>query len=506
LAREVHIQIRTALRDKVEIRSGGHHSLPCQLIRWLPVVFAPFEITMERISAFLLLIFFIGLFTSSKGDFEQPLSHCCNLGQQWGQENLQCTAFPAPVVGIPNEQQAVCLSAVHICCLRKHRERQCDLGKQSARADRECSVTREWGGEAHKDCCEGCKLGLVAGSMAMSCSFRNFKFGAPWDEAYFSCCQQALSQIYPDSPNLRPQSNNNQNAAITNEPQSPQQNAIEEDLCERFPGELCAQVCVPTAGSFRCECREGFQLLADGKSCQQTTQNDRCSVNNLCAQKCTDTGLAIECSCLPGYELALDDISCSDIDECTIGVDTCDLLTERCINEEGSFKCIKRDGSSSATSWSPYAQPRMPTGENGGASQESQSSGRCPKGFQFNAESRVCDDVNECSRREPVCPAPMACTNTIGSFTCSRQLSQEVSCPAGFRFSSELETCVDIDECKENANICPQSRPFCVNVQGSFSCQQDSNDNAILGTPVTCPAGYKFNPEIQTCEGKNQST
>ena len=53
-------------------------------------------------------------------------------------------------------------------------------------------------------------------------------------------------------------------------------NRAEEDLCARFPGELCAQVCVPTSGSsYRCECREGFQLLADGKSCQQSTQNDR---------------------------------------------------------------------------------------------------------------------------------------------------------------------------------------------------------------------------------------
>lgn len=33
----------------------------------------------------------------SLGDFEQPLSHCCNLGLKWGVENLQCTAFPAPV-------------------------------------------------------------------------------------------------------------------------------------------------------------------------------------------------------------------------------------------------------------------------------------------------------------------------------------------------------------------------------------------------------------------------
>lgn len=50
----------------------------------------------------------------------------------------------------------------------------------------------------------------------------------------------------------------------------------EEDLCAAFPGELCAHICVPTSGgSYKCECRDGFQLLADGKSCQQTTQHDR---------------------------------------------------------------------------------------------------------------------------------------------------------------------------------------------------------------------------------------
>lgn len=50
----------------------------------------------------------------------------------------------------------------------------------------------------------------------------------------------------------------------------------DEDLCARFPGELCAHICVPTGGSsYRCECREGFQILADGKTCQQATQYDR---------------------------------------------------------------------------------------------------------------------------------------------------------------------------------------------------------------------------------------
>ena len=41
-----------------------------------------------------------------------------------------------------------------------------------------------------------------------------------------------------------------------------------DSLCDLLPGELCAHICVPIPGSFRCECREGFTLMADGKSCQ----------------------------------------------------------------------------------------------------------------------------------------------------------------------------------------------------------------------------------------------
>ncbi len=153
----------------------------------------------------------------------------------------------------------------------------------------------------------------------------------------------------------------------------------DEDLCARFPGELCAHVCVPTPGSsYRCECREGFELLADGKSCQQTAQLDRCAHNNPCDQKCTDTGLAVECSCHFGYELANDQRTCIDIDECALGVDTCDLLLEVCTNQAGGYLCAER--STDAATNSSIANLGRSTDDN-----------RCPKGFKFNAESRVCD-------------------------------------------------------------------------------------------------------------------
>lgn len=413
------------------------------------------------------------LLVSIRGDFEPSLSHCCSLGTKWGAENLKCAAFPAPVVGISNEQQTICLSAVHICCLRKHRDRQCDLGKQSARADRECSVTRELGGESHKDCCEGCKLGLVAGSMSMSCSFRAFQFGAPWDEAYATCCKQALQ---PQAPQTIP----------TALPQPRLNTDEDEDLCARFPGELCAHVCVPTPGSsYRCECREGFELLADGKSCQQTAQLDRCAHNNPCDQKCTDTGLAVECSCHFGYELANDQRTCIDIDECALGVDTCDLLLEVCTNQAGGYLCAER--STDAATNSSIANLGRSTDDN-----------RCPKGFKFNAESRVCDDIDECSVRPSPCELPLVCQNTIGSFSCVQKPIQD--CPLGFRFSQQILNCVDIDECIEQPDICPRNRPVCVNVQGSYTCQLTRDETSALGPTVTCPAGYKFNNALQTCE------
>ena len=55
------------------------------------------------------------------GDVEQIFKQCCDLGRSRAKEQLTCHEFPAPVSGVPLEQQSVCLSAVEICCLKKHR-------------------------------------------------------------------------------------------------------------------------------------------------------------------------------------------------------------------------------------------------------------------------------------------------------------------------------------------------------------------------------------------------
>jgi hypothetical protein len=59
--------------------------------------------------------------TNISGSLEPTFKRCCVLGSNWAAEDLKCNNFPAPVTGVAPEQQSVCLSAVEICCLRKHR-------------------------------------------------------------------------------------------------------------------------------------------------------------------------------------------------------------------------------------------------------------------------------------------------------------------------------------------------------------------------------------------------
>nr|CAD7597693.1 unnamed protein product [Timema genevievae] len=324
------------------------------------------------------------------GDLEPTFTRCCTLGSDWFESGKECKQFPAPVAGVSAEQQSICLSAVEICCLRSYRHQQCINGMGSAKSGNDCIVTTEIGGEHHKDCCEACKLGIISASMNMGCQFETFSFGLPWDKAYLECCVDEDQFVSPIAGNS------------TRKPPTP----VIDNLCNFLEGELCAHICVPTPGSYRCECHEGFSLMSDGKSCQQKDLPDRCKLNNPCSHKCLDTGIAIECSCYPGYELGQDERSClgeyipilsylarpvaacsKDIDECSLHVDTCDPNFQICKNEHGRYTCVNPDGSVER----PHAHTQ--SGSSPGSTNAIQS-GKCPVGYQYNSKAQVCD-VNQ---------------------------------------------------------------------------------------------------------------
>ncbi|TRY83859.1 hypothetical protein DNTS_030091 [Danionella cerebrum] len=125
------------------------------------------------------------------------------------------------------------------------------------------------------------------------------------------------------------------------------------DECSETP-QICGpfSVCNNQPGSFRCECKDGFQFAGDGRTCivSQVKKESEHPVNH-CERgthdcdvpdraRCSFTGASnYICSCLPGF--TGDGRVCHDIDECQPGRCHSDAI---CYNTQGSFSCQCRPG------------------------------------------------------------------------------------------------------------------------------------------------------------------
>ncbi|XP_067136118.1 fibrillin-2-like isoform X2 [Centruroides vittatus] len=384
--------------------------------------------------------------SDSSSVLEPVYDHCCKLGSSEAQKYATCAGFPVPITGIPSVFQAICLIAVEICCVRIHRITNCKNGKDAAKLGQGCVIVPVVGGEAHKDCCEGCKLGLAAAKTNNECKFKNFSFGTPWDESYYDCCIQALDNSIDN----------------TNKITNPDGQDIDE--CASFPNQLCAHICINTHGSYRCECNPGFVLHSNGKSCVQESSNNKCDTNNPCEHICVDTGTAIQCECHAGFHLLPDGQNCADVDECAHRTDTCKRNIEICQNTVGGFECVEINSGNLASN--------------------------CYLGYYLNQETNTCDDIDECTLGSDNCNRQtQICSNTIGSYTCIPHTFE--NCPVGFRKDLNSAGCLDIDECAEGLDACNRNEEICVNTYGKYQCEPKKTQN--------CPAGFKFN-DNKECE------
>ncbi|XP_062817599.1 fibulin-7 [Anolis carolinensis] len=100
---------------------------------------------------------------------------------------------------------------------------------------------------------------------------------------------------------------------------------------------------------------------------------------------------------------------------------------------------------------------------------------RCDAGFQMQAGG-ICQDVDECAlfqsrRHSRICLHE--CVNLPGSYRCT--------CPKGYRFQAEQNSCHDVDECADNQHNCSPGQT-CVNVFGGFRCVRPECPKTFLNT------------------------
>ncbi|XP_067932806.1 fibrillin-1-like [Watersipora subatra] len=84
---------------------------------------------------------------------------------------------------------------------------------------------------------------------------------------------------------------------------------------------------------------------------------------------------------------------------------------------------------------------------------------RCAEGFEFG-ESGICININECER-EANCDANSHCQDLTPGYECN--------CDDGY--TSDVDGCVDVNECLSGWPTCYGSNMFCENTMGSFECR-----------------------------------
>ncbi|XP_041035540.1 fibulin-2-like [Carcharodon carcharias] len=105
---------------------------------------------------------------------------------------------------------------------------------------------------------------------------------------------------------------------------------------------------------------------------------------------------------------------------------------------------------------------------------------QCGPGLVVNAQGS-CVDTNECESLSEPCANGFNCINTIGSYTCHRNV---ISCSLGYQPSEDNARCVDIDECRAGVHRCGVDQ-VCRNTPGSYRCD--------------CRQGYRVDPYGRAC-------
>ncbi|KAI6656900.1 Fibrillin-1-like [Oopsacas minuta] len=236
----------------------------------------------------------------------------------------------------------------------------------------------------------------------------------------------------------------------------------------------CEQICTNMIGSYQCGCYDGYEWNVNN-TCVDI---DECETA-VCESKCFNSIGTYKCGCFPGYELDTN-ITCIDVNECIINNGTCEQI---CTNMIGSYQCGCYDG----YEWN-VNNTCVDIDECETAVCESKcfnSIGTyacgCSPGYNEIIDEgggTRCQDINECKTSNGGCS--QYCFDTKGSYYCA--------CYIGFEMNTEINQCIDIDECIIGSP-CDQ---ICINNIGGYSCACNNNSYVKVanGGSVLCTLSH----------------
>uniref|UniRef100_A0A803YJQ4 Fibulin-2 n=1 Tax=Meleagris gallopavo TaxID=9103 RepID=A0A803YJQ4_MELGA len=202
-------------------------------------------------------------------------------------------------------------------------------------------------------------------------------------------------------------------------------------------------------------------------------EQDKCKDNGPCKHICSVVEGNVVCSCLSGYTIMADGISCEDINECVTDTHTCQRR-EHCVNTMGSFKCLQelscqpgyelKDGEcvdiNECTSLPEPCKPGFNCINTVGSYTCQRNMLTCSRGYHSNEDGTRCVDVDECQTGVHRCGEGQICHNLPGAYRCD--------CKMGYQYDAFSRSCIDINECwNYPGRLCQHT---CENTPGSYHC------------------------------------
>ena len=300
----------------------------------------------------------------------------CDDGFLLHSDNLQCVACAGPGASLEND--ACTCTAANSTINADSDACVCDDGYQTSQDGESCEDIDECSTDAHG--CNAISETCVNNDGSFSCDCATgFTLDTDDDTCKIDCEDGSIRHsnntacVECSGPGANLESDlcacSDDNSVLNSDG-----NACECNSGYETSGDLCAdidecdvgtanctdisEVCNNNNGSYTCDCATDFTLDTDDDICKKDCGNGTLlHSNNIECVACSGPGAVLDgndacscpaanstlntdvCECDTGYELSDDGSSCEDIDECTEGTDDCDVESEECLNNDGSFTC-----------------------------------------------------------------------------------------------------------------------------------------------------------------------